>query len=737
MQLTDFTQFTSSCFNGEPASCACACPFALDIRSFAEKCEKGRWNAAWKALKTAVVFPAVVAALCPAPCREHCQREALGGAINIPGLEKAAIRFARKKAEGYNVPPHEQTIAVVGAGACGLSAALNLALKKYVVTVFDRLPGWGGSLRDDPRFPEFEEDFKLQFSAVKEGFCNFVFGKAVTEADLMPFDAVYFATGEGGFRLEGDKYFAGGPCAGWSYMEGIAMGPEASKVIEAYLMTGRPEPILPHEHAAHCDRYVRHEGVESASPCDTGTEEGAQAEAARCLKCDCTDCIDNCIMLQHYRKKPHGLAREAYADSAAAPPIATQSLVRQTYSCTNCGRCNAVCPTNANLGAMFMLSRTDRFRRSTGPKAFHDFWLREMDFSTGEASVFLAPKGKETCQYVFFPGCRLGMSSPRLVKEAYRFLQKATGGDTGLMLGCCGVPALWAGDLDRLNANIDKLRKAWESMGKPTLVFACATCERTFRQYLPEIPLLSLYRKMAEAGLEAKEKSFPKAAVFDPCAAREDSELRLSVRDLARQEGTELEEIRGGSRCCGFGGHIQVPNPELFRRFGEEAAAGSEEPYLVYCINCREVFKSRGKECRHILEEYFGPEEGDIPTILEKRRNALTLKKELMKEEWDMDFTPAAAPWDALELDVPPELRQKMERNLVSMADLQETVWNAEPGGDKLLGDDGWLLASLVKSVITYWVQYRPKAGGSENEFEVGAVYCHRMKWRGAEIAEG
>ena len=98
MQLTDFTQYTGSCFNGEPASCACACPFALDVRGFAEKCEKGRWNAAWKALKTAVVFPAVVAALCPAPCREHCQRAPLGGAIDIPGLEKAAIRFARKKA---------------------------------------------------------------------------------------------------------------------------------------------------------------------------------------------------------------------------------------------------------------------------------------------------------------------------------------------------------------------------------------------------------------------------------------------------------------------------------------------------------------------------------------------------------------------------------------------------------------------------------------------------------------
>lgn len=735
MQLTDFTQYTGSCFNGEPASCACACPFGLDVRSFAEKCEKGRWNAAWKQYRTSVVFPAVVAALCPAPCREHCQRAPLGGAIDIPGLEEASIRYARKKADSYNVPPHSQTIAVVGAGATGLSAALQLALKKYVVTVYDRLPGWGGSLRSDPRFPEFEEEFQLQFSAVKEGFCSFVFDHEVTEAELAGYDAVYFATGEGGWRLEGDKYFAGGPCAGWSLMEGIAMGPEASKVIEAFLMTGRPAPILPHEHAAHCDRYVRHEGAEPSPPADTSTEEGAMAEAARCLKCDCTDCIDHCSMLQQYRKKPHGLAREAYADSAAAPPIATQSLVRQTYSCTNCGRCAEICPTNANLGAMFMLSRTDRFRRGTGPRAFHDYWLREMDFSTTEAAVALAPKGKTTCSYLFFPGCRLGMSAPGLVKKAYGFLRETTQDDTGLLLGCCGVPALWAGDLERLEANANKLRQTWEELGKPTLVFACATCERTLRDILPEIPLVSLYEKMEEAGLAPAGESYPQASVFDPCAAREDSALRGSVRALARRSGSRVTEIGGLSRCCGFGGHIQVPNPELFRRFGEEAAAGSEDPYVVYCINCREVFRTRGKECRHILETYFGPEEGAVPSLLEKRKNALQLKRELMKEVWDMDFTPQTQPWDSLRLEIPAELREKMERTLVSDRDLQETVWNAETGGDKLEGEDGWYLASLVKSVITYWVQYRPTPGGDERSFQVSAVYSHRMKWRGAEIS--
>jgi len=736
MQLTDFTQFTGACFNGEPASCACACPFALDVRGFAEKCAAGRWNAAWKALKTAVVFPAVVARLCPAPCREHCQRAPLGGAIDLPGLEEAAIRFARKKADGYNVPPHTETVAVVGAGATGLSAALNLALKRYVVTVFDKAEGWGGSLRDDPHFSEYDEDFRLQFSAVKEGFCSFVFNKEVTETELQPFDAVYFATGGGGWRLTGDKYFSGGPCAGWSLMEGIAMGPEASRVIETFLMTGRAQPILPHEHAEHCDRYVTHEDISPAPPVETETEDGARAEAARCMKCDCTACIDRCAMLQQYKKKPHGLAREAYADSAAAPPIATQSLVRQTYSCLNCGNCAAVCPTKANLGAMFMLSRSDRFRRSTGPKAFHDFWLREMDFAVGEAGFTAAPKGKETCKYLFFPGCRLGMSAPRLVKESYAFLQEATGGDTGLMLGCCGVPALWAGDLERLERNIENIRASWEKLGKPTFVYACATCERTFREYLPEIPLVSLYTLMEEAKTQPREAGYPSAVVFDPCAAYEDSELRQSVRSLAERAGTALRTPENPSRCCGYGGHIQAPNPELYEKLTEAAARGGEAPYIVYCINCREVFLTRGKACRHILETWFGHEDTPVPGILEKRRNALKLKEELMKEGWDMTFTPSRQPWDDLRLDIAPELRAKMEKTLVSEADLQEAIWNAETGGDKLVSEEGVSLASLVKAVITYWVQYRP-AEGDGNRFEVTAVYSHRMKWRGAEISEG
>ena len=333
MQLEDFSQYTQNCFNGEPASCSCACPFGLDVRAFAEKCAGGRWNAAWKAFRTAAVFPTLVAALCPAPCREHCQRAGLGGAIDLPGLESASIRFAKnKKADSFNIPPKDKKVAVVGAGPAGLSAALQLALKKYIVTVFEREETWGGSLRSHPRFPEFDEEFRFQFTAVKPGFLEFVYGREIREPEeLADYDAVYLATGRGGAAWEGDRFYLGGEAAGKSLIEGVAMGPQAAKAMESFLMTGRREEIHDPRHENPCERYLPHPGVEAEPPRDPETEEGALAEAARCLQCDCSACMDGCEMLKKYRKfsgkrppaKKYGLVKpcKSFQSKPSPPPI--------------------------------------------------------------------------------------------------------------------------------------------------------------------------------------------------------------------------------------------------------------------------------------------------------------------------------------------------------------------------------------------------------------------------------
>jgi glutamate synthase (NADPH/NADH) small chain len=186
------------------------------------------------------------------------------------------------------------------------------------------------------------------------------------------------------------------------------------------------------------------------------------------------------------------------------------------------------------------------------------------------------------------------------------------------------------------------------------------------------------------------------------------------------------------NRCCGHGGHIRLANPELYDEIVQHRAEASEKPYLVYCANCREVFASRGKECAHILDVVLGREvDSRVPTLQQKRDNSLRVKKELMSRIQHEDFAPEEHPWDAIKLVIGPELQESMERRLISAADIKEAIWLAEASGDKFVdGSDGMSLCSMVRPVITYWVQYRELAPGT---YEVCSAYYHRMRFERGE----
>jgi Fe-S oxidoreductase len=660
----------------------------------------------------------------------------------VRDLEAAILRHAKvRKAESYVIPPKEQRIAVVGAGTAGLSCALNLAQKKYGVTVFEKESGWGGILRSHPRFAEFDEDIALQVRGVEAEFRYGVEVKTLDE--LADFDAVFVATGAGGesfcflpswdpevFATSEPRVFMGGMLCGATLMQGIAQGVQASKIMEGFLQTGRASRSYDDRGKGDCERSLKHVGAVSAprvvaSGPDGYAEDEAREEAARCLQCDCDDCLAACEMLKSFRKDPNKIAVEVYSDSAVSS-FSTRTVTREAYSCNICGHCKSVCPEGVDLGALLQFSRTARMSAGTHPAALHDFWLREMDFSTSEGSFASAPKGRETCEYAFYPGCQLGASNPEHVLKSYEFLRDTH--DTGVILGCCGAPAYWAGDEARMQANIEAIRRNWSDMGQPTLVFACATCENLFSVFLPEIPSVSLYELLARSERIVPVTPFAEAAVFDPCAARGDDAMQAGVRKLAGRGGVNIEELAERNRCCGYGGHMRIANPSLYDEIARHRAEAGAKPYVVYCVNCKEVFASRGKQCAHILDMVFGLDaDGRVPSLQEKRDNSLRAKRELMKQNWDVDFEPESHAWDQLTLVIGDELQKDMDKKLISAADLKEAIWLAETSGDRFWdGSDGMCMSSMIKPVITYWVQYREIAPMA---YEVFSAYYHRMRF--------
>lgn len=742
MKLEDTKALIAGCSNGSPATCSHACPFHLDIRAFADRCARGKWLAAYKSMRNELIFPVVVSRLCDAPCRQHCQRSAIGdAAIDLPALERAAVKLTKKRpVENYAIPPRDERLAVVGAGISGLSLALVMAQKKYSVTVFDKAEGWGGRLRSHEDWPVLEEDIALQFSLTA---VDFRFGSAVASLDeLSDFDAVYIATGSGGddfgllptydpaLQTTGNpRVFLGGELCGTTLMEGIAQGASFSRVLEAFMQTGRAETPTGSEQANICENYPALKRAVSVPLTPEGedgySEEDAIREGARCMQCDCAECMVGCEMLDQFRKKPEKIAIEVYTDSQVNPPIATHSITRQTYSCNMCGHCKSVCPEEINFADLFSMSRRDRRESGDAPLALSDFWLREMDFHIGEAAVAAAPRDG-TCEYLFFPGCQLGAYNPEHVTMSYEYLAGRM--NTGIYLSCCAAPAYWAGDDARQNAHIDEIRRTAKQLGNPKFIFACATCESMFEKFLPEIERVSLYEILAQDEALKPSPAFDDASVFDPCAARGDSGMQDGVRTIAENAGTRLSELPEKNRCCGYGGNIQLANPKLFEKITANRSEMSDKPYIVYCANCRAVFTSRGKSCAHILDMAWSLEPmQQLPKIAERRENSRLVKGALMKILGGGEFSPERPAWHGLNLVIAPELADEIDCKLISADDIREAIYRAEMTGDRFIdADDGSCQCCLERPVLTYWVRYKKLDGG---EYEVLNAYYHRMSF--------
>lgn len=735
--------YTAACFRGQPAACTGACPFHIDIRSFAEKMKGGRLSSAYRQLRNDLVFPETVSLLCNGRCEKRCARQFLDESVHIHDLERACFALTKKKdPQAYRLPPRSEKIAIVGGGLSGLICAMRLAIRKYSVTVYESADGWGGALRAHPAWETMRTEIAAQMALEK---IEFIYGEKI---DTLPeADAVYVATG-----AQGDDFgllpgwnsetlatrckgvFLGGARTGGDDIDACLDGMRAAQQIERFLLSGNmPENGSRAEQ--FCERYIRTEGREirpAVVPAGEGyTKEEAAQEASRCLQCDCNECMEQCDMLRKYRKDPIRIATEIYQDAVVVAGASMRTIGREVSSCNLCGLCEKVCPEGVDVGAAMLYSRRDRVEMGILPPVFHDHWLREMTFALGDAALTMVPEDKETCEYVFFPGCQLGASDPRYVEKAYASLVEG-GYDCGLLLQCCGVPARWAGMQELENAVADRLLEQLQAMGNPTVICACTSCERQLRKKLPGTRILSLYSVLASLPGESGEGKC-NAAVFDPCAASEDAAARDGVRVLAQRAGIEVRELSGHgerARCCGFGGHIQVANPALFAEVAQNRAFESDLPYVTYCANCRETFAAQGKQAMHILDALYGLDDGSRPAvpIAQRRKNMLRLKKYMMEEYMRQSFDIPIEPWEKLELEIPDELREKMERTLLSEDAVRRAVFDAENGGTRF-EKQGMYIASTMEGVVTVWVHYQKNSG----KYTVCRVYSHRMKIEGGQ----
>ncbi len=362
--------------------CHRICPLQLNIPVMLRQIENGQMNEAMKQVRQTLPLASVLARLCNKPCENGCRR----GTADEPAAIRELERYAADASLALTQPscfsgsaPTEKRVAIVGAGPAGLAASYFLRMKGHSPVVFDRGEKFGGTLRtvDAALMPPEILDSELELLRkagvqFRPGIC---LGETLLLSELRQgFDAVLIATGEvekekidalgvpvvgSGIKIESSTFQTSDPrvfAAGSavkpikSLVRALAEGKAVAESIGQFLnenkirprekafssMMGRVESSEVELFLNGCSRAAR--VIPSAGPAAGFGLEEAQAEAARCLHCDCR-AAGNC-KLQHYAQiygaEPNRFRQQRRSFVQHAHPA---GVIFEPGKCILCGIC--------------------------------------------------------------------------------------------------------------------------------------------------------------------------------------------------------------------------------------------------------------------------------------------------------------------------------------------------------------------------------------------------------------
>ncbi len=192
------------------APCRGACPAGVNVQGYVQMVKTGNYARAYEIIRERLPFPGVLGRVCPHPCEDACRRSEVDDPIAIRELK----RFAADRIDVSALPIPEieengKKVAVIGSGPAGLTAAHDLRLKGYRVTIFEALPRLGGMLRagiPDYRLPpeilDAEIDAILRLGIEVETGVRFGADRSIGNLKEAGYEAVFMGIGaHGALRL--------------------------------------------------------------------------------------------------------------------------------------------------------------------------------------------------------------------------------------------------------------------------------------------------------------------------------------------------------------------------------------------------------------------------------------------------------------------------------------------------------------------------------------------------------
>lgn len=351
--------------------CQRACPAHLQIPETIRLVAAGQIAEAIALVKENIVFPGVLGRICRAPCEQGCRRRQYDGAVAIQLIEREVADRDRQAGRRYVpacAPPTGKRVAIVGAGATGLSAAFFLLKLGHQAVVFDDHAWPGGQMRGQVPEDVLDGDIETIRAMRLEFRGHNRLGDGVTlDALRKEFDAVILAVGPmaktnpaalgvaatermirvspANFATNVAGVFAGGTCirAAWDPPRSVGDGKVLAESVDAFL-AGREYRVVIKEFTSTIPKLTTAEYQQLAKGANSALTvrelvNAAETAAGRCCHCDCRAANDCRLRLfaEEYDVNPRAFGGEHRRQFAVVRQPG--GVIFEPGKCISCGIC--------------------------------------------------------------------------------------------------------------------------------------------------------------------------------------------------------------------------------------------------------------------------------------------------------------------------------------------------------------------------------------------------------------
>jgi glycolate oxidase iron-sulfur subunit len=217
--------------------------------------------------------------------------------------------------------------------------------------------------------------------------------------------------------------------------------------------------------------------------------------------------------------------------------------------------------------------------------------ISEIPFRQRHPAFIPGKEGKPTV--AFFTGCMINYAYAEIGDALLAILKfMGIGVHIPAGQGCCGLPALSAGDGKTVEELAERNLEAFAPIAAERIVTACASCnhgiDKLYQGLGPGHDALAervedILVFLVKQGLPEKLASLPKSekrtrvTYHDPCHLRTQGITKEPRALLKALPSVDFVEMEGADRCCGLGGTYSVYHYQTSRKIGGRKATGIEK----------------------------------------------------------------------------------------------------------------------------------------------------------------